>query len=222
MAIDPEVFFPIMALVILFALGISKAYGWWYARYIAPYEDELAEDAPDTSPVDLARRRRGPGLLERSTVRALTSMRAQVDQLKTYVKSTADPVAESTVHAGSEPGPATGSTAFARHGTERTPPFAAEPTYEPDEPEPALVIMPDQVEAVRAMIDYALGESRRGEKPSKTRRIQAGFKIGRGASPRYQQASMMYDLLFGDPEPAVKYRSLGPDGKPVLKEEPYG
>lgn len=66
----------------------------------------------------------------------------------------------------------------------------------PDE----LALNADELAAVQKMIYHKLTVAR----PSKSSTIQAGFGVSRGGSQLYQRASLIYDALFGQPDPAVE------------------
>lgn len=70
-----------------------------------------------------------------------------------------------------------------------------------------LLLNAAEITAISRMIEH----NKTAAKPSKSSSIQAGFGISRGGSSAYQRASAIYDLLFGPPEPAVKYRPLTPE-----------
>lgn len=96
---------------------------------------------------------------------------------------------------------------FEGEGREPEPPRSlSAPLLNPIEPdEPAftnadeLHLNADEIVAVARMIKH----NATAAKPSKTSTIQAGFGVSRGGSPLYQRASLIYDTLFGQPEPAV-------------------
>lgn len=75
---------------------------------------------------------------------------------------------------------------------------------EPDEPPfvnaEELHLNADEVVAVARMIKH----NATAAKPSKSATIQAGFGVSRGGSAAYQRASAIYDILFGQPAPAIE------------------
>lgn len=89
---------------------------------------------------------------------------------------------------------------------------------EPDEPRSLnageLLLNAAEIAAISRMIEH----NRTAAKPSKSSTIQAGFGIARGGSAAYQRASHIYDLLFGPPEPAIKYRPLTPEQSALRSE----
>jgi hypothetical protein len=79
---------------------------------------------------------------------------------------------------------------------------ASEPhgtTFDGSENQRELVLNADEIEAVNRMIKH----NTTAAKPSKSSTIQAGFGVSRGGSAAYVRASLIYDTLFGQPEPAV-------------------
>jgi hypothetical protein len=76
----------------------------------------------------------------------------------------------------------------------------------------------DELGGVRRMITYHKETLALGEQPTKSGAILAGFNRKRGGSSEYIRASDIYDALFGAPEPAVKFRPLTEDSKPVFQE----
>lgn len=71
----------------------------------------------------------------------------------------------------------------------------------------------DEIAAVRRMIEHKMT----AVKPSKSSTIQAGFGVSRGGAALYQRASLIYDTLFGSPEPVVQFRPLDADSRPILR-----
>lgn len=75
---------------------------------------------------------------------------------------------------------------------------------EPDEPAfvnaEEIVLNGEEIEAVARMIKH----NAMAKKPSKSSTIQAGFGVARGGSAAYVRASLIYDALFGRPEPAIE------------------
>jgi hypothetical protein len=86
--------------------------------------------------------------------------------------------------------------------TTRTPTFGSEPQ------DTGFVLSSEELIAVQKMIHYAITTSRRGQEPSKSGAIQAGFGLKRGGGPRYIRAALIYDSLLGEPEPAIKFAPL--------------
>jgi hypothetical protein len=82
----------------------------------------------------------------------------------------------------------------------------------------AFSLTNDEIAGVRRMINYYRETLARGEQPTKSGAILAGFNRKRGGSAEYVRASDIYDALFGAPEPAVKFRPLTEDSKPVFQE----
>lgn len=74
-----------------------------------------------------------------------------------------------------------------------------EPRSSGSQNEPELVLNADEIEAIGRMIRH----NATAAKPSKSSTIQAGFGVSRGGSSAYVRASLIYDSLFGQPEPAV-------------------
>ncbi len=64
-----------------------------------------------------------------------------------------------------------------------------------------LALNADELAAVQRMIKHNAA----AKSPSKSNTIAAGFGVSRGGSATYQRASVIYDALFGQPEPAVQY-----------------
>lgn len=64
-----------------------------------------------------------------------------------------------------------------------------------------LALNADELAAVQRMIKHNAA----AKSPSKTSTIAAGFGVSRGASAAYQRASIIYDALFGQPEPAIQF-----------------
>lgn len=78
---------------------------------------------------------------------------------------------------------------------------AAEPKQVPTiDPELAANLSSEERAAVQKMIQHKLTAAR----PSKSTTIQAGFGVSRGGSQLYQRASLIYDALFGQPDPAIE------------------
>lgn len=97
-----------------------------------------------------------------------------------------------------------GSEAFSRHGTERTEPFG-------------FALSEAEIMSVQKMGHYIMSTARLGRVPSKSGAILAGFGIKRGASPRYERASLVYDTIFGPPKPAVDYPERTPEQEATHK-----
>lgn len=74
-----------------------------------------------------------------------------------------------------------------------------------------FLLTSEELIAVQAMLRYRESATIRGDKPTKSNSITAGFGLKRGGGPRYTRASEIYDALFGDPEPAVKYPPIAPE-----------
>lgn len=76
-------------------------------------------------------------------------------------------------------------------------------------PGAALALTEEELQAVQRML-YAWRRAQAfGDTLSKTDAIKAGWGLGRsGSNPRYLRASVIYDALLGEPEPAVKYPTL--------------
>lgn len=72
---------------------------------------------------------------------------------------------------------------------------------------PELYLNASEVTALHRMIDH----NKTAAKPSKSSTIQAGFGVSRGGSAAYTRASLIYDIFFGPPAPAVKYRQITPE-----------
>lgn len=81
------------------------------------------------------------------------------------------------------------------------------PVREPNANAANLHLNADEVVALHRMIEH----NKTAAKPSKTSTIQAGFGVSRGGGDKYQRASLIYDALFGPPQPAVKYRERTPE-----------
>jgi len=77
-----------------------------------------------------------------------------------------------------------------------------------------LVLNAAEVEAVNRMIKH----NATAAKPSKSSTIQAGFSVSRGGSAAYIRASLIYDALFGTPQPAVRYRERTPEQEALRKQ----
>lgn len=71
--------------------------------------------------------------------------------------------------------------------------------------------------SVQMMVQYRDRLLAAGDEPTKSDTILAGFGIKRGGSARYLRASEVYDQLFGEPEPAVKYPALDEHARPIMK-----
>ena len=66
----------------------------------------------------------------------------------------------------------------------------------------------EEMAAVQAMIRHRDTVMARGEKPTKSGSILAGFGVKRGGAPRYERASEIYDVLFGAPEPVSHFPNM--------------
>jgi hypothetical protein len=64
-----------------------------------------------------------------------------------------------------------------------------------------LALNADELAAVKRMIKHNAA----ARSPSKSSTIAAGFSVSRGGSATYQRASVIYDALFGQPEPAIQF-----------------
>lgn len=112
---------------------------------------------------------------------------------------------------GSERTSNPGSVAFASDGTTRTPAFGSEPAG-------GFVLSAEEMIAIQKMNHYLLTNAQRGQAPSKSGAILAGFGLKRGGGPRYMRAALIYDTIFGEPEPAIKYPTLAARRKPSIVE----
>lgn len=83
----------------------------------------------------------------------------------------------------------------------------AEPETNGSENAAELQLNAAEVSALHRMIEH----NKTAAKPSKSSTIQAGFGVSRGGSSAYQRASLIYDTLFGPPQPAIKYRPRTPE-----------
>jgi len=77
----------------------------------------------------------------------------------------------------------------------------AEPERTPGSGSAELALNADELAAAQRMIKH----NATARSPSKSSTIAAGFGVSRGGSATYQRASVIYDALFGQPEPAVQY-----------------
>lgn len=93
-------------------------------------------------------------------------------------------------------------------------PAAVEPPENRSVNLPELALNAIEVAAVQRMIAH----NKTAAKPSKSSTIHAGFGVSRGGSAAYTRASLIYDTLFGPPNPAVVYRERTPEQELLRKE----
>ena len=71
----------------------------------------------------------------------------------------------------------------------------------------------EELSAVQAMARHRETVMARGETPTKSGSILAGFGVKRGGTQRYERASEIYDALFGAPVPLTHYPNMTPEQK---------
>lgn len=77
----------------------------------------------------------------------------------------------------------------------------------------AFVLTSAELDAVRAMAHHRETVIARGEVPTKSGSVLAGFGVKRGGTDRYLRASTIYDALYAPAESAPHFPNMTPEQK---------